>query len=518
MNLSEIDLSELISKEQSNKSNINLLSKISEEESEEVMKAKEMINNYNSDSYKKYLVLIENYFNEKKSKKYNQKFRYYVDEESRFVKEAIDKSNEKDNFMINVPKYINVDLKLNQLSKLISNSETKLRYLRTSLLNGNKSQASDFDKVKDELLSQMKDKHILLEIRKHNKGLITASEDEIEEIMSKRIQQNNNYTSIADLINDQKYNDDLKFLIKNYIQNNLEIIKYQQKIRELKEQIIVENVVEEVPNNEKKKLKFKPKPKSKKIKKKAGEKLEDAIPNIIEIPKLEAHKSLESLELLDKEVPEQKEINLENQEINLENQEINKEDNKEINLENQEINKVDNKEINLENQEINLDNHEVDLFANIDKKPQSEEINLLPGEDLEISYLPDLSGELEDLHEFESDNEIEENNVAFNSPESMKEKTEEISFDKSLPLFNEKMDNEYQFDVKNKAPENSSKKEQINSNNGESQVGEPDIDIKKLSKELNKKVSDNIKIVTIKIDPDDPNINFNRIKSKSVKK
>ena len=118
MNLSEIDLSELISKEQSNKSNINLLSKISEEESEEVMKAKEMINNYNSDSYKKYLVLIENYFNEKKSKKYNQKFRYYVDEESRFVKEAIDKSNEKDNFMINVPKYINVDLKLNQLSKL----------------------------------------------------------------------------------------------------------------------------------------------------------------------------------------------------------------------------------------------------------------------------------------------------------------------------------------------------------------------------------------------------------------
>ena len=48
MNLSEIDLSELISKEQSNKSNINLLSKISEEESEEVMKAKEMINEHNS--------------------------------------------------------------------------------------------------------------------------------------------------------------------------------------------------------------------------------------------------------------------------------------------------------------------------------------------------------------------------------------------------------------------------------------------------------------------------------------
>ena len=147
MNIPEVDLTKMISNQP--EQNINLLENINEEQ----VKAKEFLSNYNNDSYKKYILMLENYFNEKKSKKYNQKFRYYVDEESRFVKEALDKSDEKNNIIINVPKYINIELKLKQLTKLISTNETKLRFLRTSLLNGNSSQSAEFDRIKDELLS-----------------------------------------------------------------------------------------------------------------------------------------------------------------------------------------------------------------------------------------------------------------------------------------------------------------------------------------------------------------------------
>ena len=103
-----------------------------------------------------------------------------------------------------------------------------------------------------------------------------------------------------------------------------------------------------------------------------------------------------------------------------------------------------------------------------------------------------MSGELDELSDYESDYEedIAQNNVKFNSPESIKEKTEELKRDKELPLFSEK------------------------SQNGENPQNESVIDINKLSKDLNKKVSDNIKLISIKIDPND-NINFSGLKKQS---
>ena len=504
MNIPEIDLTSMIN-ETGKESNINLVEKISEEQ----VKAKEFVSNYGNESYKKYLNLIENYFNEKKSKKYNQKFKYYVDDESRFVKEAIDKSDEKNNMIINVPKYVNVDLKLKQLRSLINTNETKLRFIRSSLLSGNKSQSSEFDKIKNELFSQMKDKNILIEAKKliDNADSINVSQDEIDEILNKKIQQNNNYTSISELIEDKKINEDLKFLVKNYIQNNLEIIKYQEKIRTLKSTIPNEHLVEVLPKNDKKKIKFKPK--SKKSKKVAGEKLEDALPEIIQIPKLEGYKDLdlESLEDNQSHV-EQNEVDNVEQDKPKEVQSLNLlEDleNKEVNLVNNLENKMENeRETQLENpqNELNfddLDSHEVDIFSNIDSSitqqnsDDSDQVNLLPGEELEISALPDLSGELDELSDYESDYEedIAQNNVKFNSPESIKEKTEELKRDKELPLFSEKSGNS----------ENSQQNESV-------------IDINKLSKDLNKKVSDNIKLISIKIDPND-NINFSGLKKQS---
>jgi hypothetical protein len=505
MNIPEIDLTSMIN-ETGKESNINLVEKISEEQ----VKAKEFVSNYSNESYKKYLNLIENYFNEKKSKKYNQKFKYYVDDESRFVKEAIDKSDEKNNMIINVPKYVNIDLKLKQLRSLINTNETKLRFIRSSLLNGNKSQSSEFDKIKNELFSQMKDKNILVEAKKiiDNADSINISQDEIDEILNKKIQQNNNYVSISELIEDKKINEDLKFLVKNYIQNNLEIMKYQEKIRTLKSTIPNENLVEVLPTNEKKKIKFKPR--SKKSKKVAGLKLEDALPETIQIPKLEGYKDLdlepfedvEKNELDNGEQGEPKEVQPLNLVQDLENKEVNLVDNLENKNENE-------REINLENpqNELNFDDdlesNEVDLFSNIDSSitqqnsnDSDEQVNLLPGEELEISALPDLSGELDDLSDYESDYEedIAQTNVKFNSPESIKEKTEELKRDAELPLFSESSDN-------NKNP----------------QQNESAIDINKLSRDLNKKVSDEIKIVKIKMNPEDSNIQFDKIKGKNKK-
>ncbi len=519
MNISELDLTSMINDTPTK--NIDLVDKISEEQS----KAREFVNNYSSDSYKKYLSLIENYFNEKKSKKYNQKYRYYVDEESRFVKEAIDKSDEKNNLIINVPKYVNIDIKLKQLSSLINTNETKLRFIRTSLLNGNKSQSNEFDRIKNELLSQMKDKNILIEAKKliETDETIKISQDEIDEILNKKIQQNNNYTSISDLIQEKKINEDFKFLVKNYIQNNLEIIKYQEKIRQLKSVLPNEHIIEEPPVNDKKKIKFKPK--SKNSKKVAGEKLEDALPEIIQIPKLEGYKELdlEPTENIDVESNTTKQIELnlkdgkkdnealvnenENEEETQEDQGeqidlVQNLDSKEIDLVNNLENKVENTQEVLDNpqDQLNfddLDSKEVDLFSKIDNSvthPDNlveNEVNLLPGEELEISALPDLSGELEDLNDSDYEEEPPPENVKFNSPESIKEKTEEIDRDKDLPLFNE--------------------------NQEETSSDESKIDISKLSKDLNKKVSDNIKVISIKIDPNDT-INFSSLKKQNNSK
>ena len=87
---SDLDLTSMLN-ENPGKTDINLIEKLSEEQE----KAKEFVNNYNDASYKKYIALLENYFNEKKSKKYNQKYKYFVDEEKRFVKELLIKVMKK---------------------------------------------------------------------------------------------------------------------------------------------------------------------------------------------------------------------------------------------------------------------------------------------------------------------------------------------------------------------------------------------------------------------------------------
>ena len=214
------------------------------------------IDNYKSPKYVQYLNLIEKYFNEKKKKKYNSKFDYYVDEEGNFVKEAKESENEKDNQKINCPKYFNVTNKLSAVNTSINNFETKLRYLRDTLLDGKTSSTEEFDKVKKELLDKFKERELLEDINNFNKEQMNINIDVLEELFETKINQN----KIQENINANKEDyENYNFFLKRYVENNLKIIALQQKIREMKENPNIDFAIETLPENEAKRKKIKKK-------------------------------------------------------------------------------------------------------------------------------------------------------------------------------------------------------------------------------------------------------------------
>ena len=150
----------------------------------------EYIENFKSPKYSQYLNLIEKYFNEKKKKKYNSKFYYYVDQDGNYIKEAKETENERDNQKINCPKYFNVTSKLSAVNKTINNFETKLRYLRTTLLDGKTSSVEEFDKIKKELLEKFKERELLQDIDNFNKDQMNIDISVLEELIETKINQN----------------------------------------------------------------------------------------------------------------------------------------------------------------------------------------------------------------------------------------------------------------------------------------------------------------------------------------
>jgi hypothetical protein len=486
----EIDLTSLISEQESRENNKKSLSNINNEQ----LKAKELLNNYNSEPYKKYLILLEKYLNEMKSKKYNQKYKFFVDENSNFVKEAIDSSDAKNNMIINVPKYININEKLNELETQIKQNETKLRFLRSSLLGGNKSKSEDFDKVKNELIQQVKDKYILIEVTKINNGDMISSEDEIDEIINKRVKQNETYTSISALIKENKYDGNIQFLIKKYIQNNIDIVKYQEKLRLLKDKEVSLHIIEKLPINGKKQIKFKTKKEPKKDKKKAGEE------NIMIIPELETHTKFDKINLIESieadeavaEVAAASEVAVAAAASEAVAAEVADEASEAVAAEVAVVAEAEPdflNEINILSSNDESGNSEINLLSNLEtpKNLFSNE-SLLPGEELEISELklPEYIEDLEPI--FDDDTEDDTENVEsyqFNSPQTIQKNTEELKQDKNIPLMFED-----------------------NTNKSLITPDIPELDINKLSKDLNKKVStDKVKIIKI-----NPNYTLSNVK------
>ena len=105
------------------------------------------IENETDSSYTRYLELLDVYFSESCKPKFNNKFNYYVDDDGRFVKKAIDKSDESESMVIVKPKYIDITDRLNELDRTIQDMESTLRQYRTGLLNNDLSIKGAFDKL-----------------------------------------------------------------------------------------------------------------------------------------------------------------------------------------------------------------------------------------------------------------------------------------------------------------------------------------------------------------------------------
>ena len=104
------------------------------------------IKKMNDPSFLLYKKLLENYFKEMISKKFNSKFNYFVNEDGDFEKKAISEDNNSENVIIKKPHYQNVEKRVNELNKLIKMEEYNLKMLRSKLLEKKYNFRVDFEK------------------------------------------------------------------------------------------------------------------------------------------------------------------------------------------------------------------------------------------------------------------------------------------------------------------------------------------------------------------------------------
>ena len=152
MNNLEIDLTKNLGKF-NEEVNIDITKKLVEEN--------ELIANYSSSKYVMYLNLLEKYMEEKRKKKYNSKYNYFVNDEGNFCKEAKEGEDDRDNQIIITPKYLNIELRIKDIDKNLNNLESKVRYLRSSLIDGKKSSAEEFDSLKKKIVRRNERKSIV---------------------------------------------------------------------------------------------------------------------------------------------------------------------------------------------------------------------------------------------------------------------------------------------------------------------------------------------------------------------
>lgn len=505
------------------------------------------VQNYDSEKYKLYLNMIEKYFKEMKSKRYNSKFKYYINDEKNYVKEAIDSENSRDNYIIYTPKYFNLENKIKEINLEVKSLETKLRYLRESLLSGQKSASNEFDSIRNKLVGKMKEKFILNDVKKYNEKIVNIDVKELEILQELKLNQNTLYNQINNYLvnNDDNKNDlpenpevNYQFFLKKYVENNLQILEIQRKIRLLKEQQITEHGIGELPENKEKK----PKKKTFKIKKKKAEGMSsklDFTPDLdVESSDVDFTpiKSLENFENdLNLEIKKPKfEFNFDNS-INLdsENESENKSDNSVnsgvendsnniFNLES--LNNNNNDDHNDSNQllsqqnENNLDN----MLANIDLSgkllnlpEQSELISDDEHNDLEVSelILPDINEIVPEYDDYDSDIEYSDlSEYVFNKPSSKKEIDEDRDLDEGIPLNLDQPENVQIENVQLNDDNMNTNSDEMNDNNMNTNSDEMnDEELLNLEKKLKKKVKDpNIKMIHIELNDSEKDILFNK--------
>ena len=388
------------------------------------------IENETNSSYIRYLELLDTYFSESCKPKFNNKFNYYVDDNGRFVKKAIDKSDESDSMVIVKPNYIDITYRLNELDKTIKNMETTLRQYRSGLLNNDLSIKDAFDKLYKMYIGLINERDSIKEYNKKVNNLDTNKELKLKlklDNINLNLTQYSLFNSIK-LFNEEED-------IRKYLLNSEVVNGNIYKMNDL-QNTTTNFIVKEVFDN---KLPTKKKIKPKKFKKKQKSKLEPKVeePELIE----------EEPELIEKEP-----------ELIEEEPELIEED-------------PTPKKVVKEEYEDNLELEEVDLSEGL--ADQSE---------LDLKSL---------FNESDSDSEY-----VFN-----KDKKQPIDETEDLQLNLEEA-----IESSNRSEYGSGADAEDSSGADGSVESNEEIDLDKLSKQLNKKAKENIKIIKV-----DPNLQFSNI-------
>ncbi len=101
--------------------------------------------NASGESYARYLELLDTYCKQSVKGKFTNDYEFFVDDDGNYVKNALDKKDEKNNMVVLKPKYINIKKRLIELNEIIKQQEYLLRQYRTQLLNNNNAVKGDFD-------------------------------------------------------------------------------------------------------------------------------------------------------------------------------------------------------------------------------------------------------------------------------------------------------------------------------------------------------------------------------------
>jgi hypothetical protein len=429
------------------------------------------IENETDSSYTRYLELLDVYFSESCKPKFNNKFNYYVDNDGRFIKKAIEKSDEKDSMVIIKPKYIDITDRLNELDRTIKDMESTLRQYRTGLLYNDLSIKDAFDKLYNIYTDLINERD---SIREYNNKInnIDANKEMKLKLKLDNINLNLTQYSLFNSIKLFKEEED----IQKYLLNNELVNSNITKVNDLKNKSTNDFIVKEVFNNNlptKKKILKKPK-KPKKTKKENQKEAEDETFEEAEDETFE-----ESEDEKQKEAEDEKQNEAEDETFE------EAEDEKQKEADDEKQNEADD-EKQKEAEDETFEESEDEKQKEAEEK-QYDDLQL---EEIDLSKDAVDQSELKlDLKYLFNESDSEDEEYVFN-----KEKKPPTDDGETIQLNLEEA-------VKSNA--NANVEDNVEDNTGSSE----ELDLDKLSRQLNKKAKENIKIIKV-----DPHLQFSNIK------
>ena len=475
--------------------------------------------NANSESYNRYLELLDNYFSESVKNKYNSKFKYTTDDDGDYIKKAINKEDEKENMTLIKPIYINIKKRLIELNIIIKKTETILRNYRTKILNNDTSVKDEFNTLTSQYNEMIKEKEDIIEYNKINSNtdsILKLKQDNININLDQynikkypSLENNKKYLLNNDIINNNllelkklKIKKGKEFIVKEVFDNN-KPLKKSKKTKKTKEQPIDEPKTPTYTYGDKQSIK-------KYLKQ--WDNYEDYEPTKEQLNKFKS----EELDLggdddsvdLTKEIKTKKDakldLDIEDDDFDLTKAINVKNDGELIDL----TESIGNKKV----EELDLtkgiekdDDNDIDLTESIGNK-KVEELDLTKGikkdddndDDIDLSGLKEVKfgdgdGDGDDITGLFDE---KEEDYVFNTNGKSKEQEDE---DSEIPVL---------FDIDTKDTKSTKSTKPI-----EPAKVNTDIDIDKLSKSLKKSVKDpKIKIIKV-----DPNLQFSNIKCDDTK-